>query len=137
MDPAGRCAHFSILFVFVQWRHNSHFYPRISNLATMEMCETTFILLTPLCTLRANAHLLIRLYFLRNILLFSQIGHLHDDVILLPRPESFRFLLNSCANQGFCYLNLAGFLKFKYERKSEKHSGRSSKMTPSCEWPIS
>ena len=60
---------------------NVQFYPPISNLVTMEMYETTFILLTPLCTLRANVHLLIRLYFLRNILLFSQIGHLHDDVI--------------------------------------------------------
>ena len=73
------------------------FYPPISNLVTMEMYETTFILLTPLCTLRANVHLRIRRYFLRNILLFSQIGHLHDDVILLLRPESFRVLL-SCAN---------------------------------------
>ena len=33
------------------------FYPPISNLVTMEMCETTFILLTPLCTLRANGTL--------------------------------------------------------------------------------
>ena len=73
------------------------FYPPISSLVSMEMYETTFILLTPLRTLRANVHLLIRLYLLRNILLFSQIGHLHDDVILLLRPESVRVLL-SCAN---------------------------------------
>ena len=26
--------------------------------------------------------------------------------------------------------------KYKYERKNEKDSGRSSKMTPSCTWPI-
>ena len=26
--------------------------------------------------------------------------------------------------------------KFKYERKNEKDSGRSSKMKPSCKWPI-
>ena len=26
--------------------------------------------------------------------------------------------------------------KFKYERKNEKDSGRCSKMTPSCKWPI-
>ena len=70
------------------------FYPPISNLVTMEMYETTFILLTPLLTLRANVHLLIRLYFLRNILLFSQIGHLHDDVILLLRPECFSLFLS-------------------------------------------
>ena len=74
------------------------FYPPISNLVTMEMYETTFILLTPLCTLRANVHLLIRLYFLRNILLFSQIANanckLHDDVILLLRPECFSLFLS-------------------------------------------
>ena len=32
----------------------------------------------------------------------------------------------SCANKGFCFVNLAGIPKFKYERKSEKDSGRSS-----------
>ena len=26
--------------------------------------------------------------------------------------------------------------KFKYERKNEKDSGRSSKMTPLCKWPV-
>ena len=26
--------------------------------------------------------------------------------------------------------------KFKYERKNEKDSGRSSKMTPLCQWPV-
>ena len=30
------------------------------------------------------------------------IRHLHDDIILLLRPESFRGLL-SCANLGFCH----------------------------------
>ena len=64
----------------------------------------------------------------------SRIGHLHDDVILL-RPESFRVLL-SRANWGFCYLDLAGITKFKYERKNEKmDSGRDSKMTSSWNWP--
>ena len=45
---------------------------------------------------------------------------------------------------GFCFLvlirafvlNLTGIRKFKYERKNEKDSGRSSKITPSCKWPI-
>ena len=36
----------------------------------------------------------------------------------------------SCANYGFCYLNLTWATKFKYEKKNEKISGRSSKMTP-------
>ena len=58
----------------------------------------------------------------------NQISHLHDDIILL-QPESFRVLL-SCANWGFWYSNLTGITKFKYERKNEKDSGRSSKMTP-------
>ena len=53
------------------------------------------------------------------------IGHLHDGVILLL-----------CANQWFCYLSLTGAFKFKYEKKNEKNSGRNSKMTPSCKWPI-
>ena len=60
------------------------------------------------------------------------IGHLHDDVILLG-PEFFRVLL-SFANWSFCYLNLTGITKLKYERKNEKDSG--SKMTLSCKWPI-
>ena len=60
---------------------------------------------------------------------------LHDDVILLLRAKSLRGLL-SCANLGFCYLNLTGITKFEYERKNEKDSGRISKMTPSCKWPI-
>ena len=39
-------------------------------------------------------------------------GHLHDDVILLIRPESFRVLL-TCANKGrVCYLNFTGITKF-------------------------
>ena len=46
----------------------------------------------------------------------------------------FRVLL-SCANQGFCYLNLIWITKFKYERKNEKNSCRSSKMTPACYSP--
>ena len=45
-------------------------------------------------------------------------------------------ILLSSANQGFSYLNLAGITKFKYEKKNEKHSGCSSKMTSSCKWPI-
>ena len=34
------------------------------------------------------------------------------------------------------YLNLTGATKLKYEKKNEKNSARSSKMTPSCKWPI-
>ena len=40
---------------------------------------------------------------------------------------------------GFCVLvqiSLAGITKFEYERKNKKDSGRSSKITPSCKWPI-
>ena len=63
------------------------------------------------------------------------IGHLHDDIILLLRPESFRVLL-SCAIKGFCYLNLTETTKLKYERKSEMNSGLSSKNTSSCKKSI-
>ena len=63
------------------------------------------------------------------------ISHLHDDVILLLRLESFR-VFPSCANKGFRYLNLTGIAKFKYERKNEKDSGGSSKIRPSCKWLI-
>ena len=57
------------------------------------------------------------------------IGHSHEGVILLLCiwPGSFRVSL-SCANWGFCYLNLTGATKFKYEKKNEKNSGRSKKM---------
>ena len=34
-------------------------------------------------------------------------------------------VLLSCANEGFCYLNLTGATKFKYEKKNEKNSGRT------------
>ena len=63
------------------------------------------------------------------------IGHLHDDVILLLRPESFRVLF-SCANQGFCHLMLPGITRYKCETKKIKYSGRSSKMTASYKWPF-
>ena len=45
-------------------------------------------------------------------------------------------MLLSGANLGFCYLDLAGVTKFKCEKKNKKDSGRSSKMTPSCKWPV-
>ena len=35
-----------------------------------------------------------------------------------------------------CHLNQAGITKFKYEKKNEKESGSSSKMTSSFKWPI-
>ena len=62
-------------------------------------------------------------------------GHLHDDVTLLLQLNFFRVLL-SCANWGFCSLILTGTTKFKYEKRSEKDSGCSSKITPLFKWPI-
>ena len=55
-------------------------------------------------------------------------GHLHDGVILLLLPESFRVFL-SCENHGFCNLNLTGIKKIKYERKNELNPGLSNKKT--------
>ena len=43
-------------------------------------------------------------------------------------PESSRDLLFR-TNKGFCYLNLAGIIKF--EKKHEVDSGSSGKITPS------
>ena len=70
-----------------------------------------------------------------GLLLSLKINHSANDVILVLRPKSFRVWL-SCANQRFDYLNLIGITEFKYERKNEKGSGRSSRMTPSCKWSI-
>ena len=64
-------------------------------------------------------------------------GDLYDDVLwLILLQESFRVLL-SYANYGHCYLNLAGIVKFKYERKNKMDSGSSSssKMTLSYSFP--
>ena len=62
-------------------------------------------------------------------------GHLHDGVILLPRPECFVKMLS--------YPNLSPPLGRKRQLENEsdnrgdrQHSGLSSKMTPSCKWPI-
>ena len=46
-------------------------------------------------------------------------GHLHDGVILLLWPGSFKVLL-SCANYGFYYLNVTRITKFKYEKQKRK-----------------
>ena len=51
------------------------------------------------------------------------IGHLHDGVIYYYDQDP----------SGFCFLvQIRAFAaKFKYKRKNEKNSGRSSEMTPS------
>ena len=48
-------------------------------------------------------------------------------------PSGFCFLVQI---RAFVILNLTGGTKFTYEKKNEKNSARSSKMTPSCKWPI-
>ena len=47
---------------------------------------------------------------------FKSIGDLHDDVILLIRPESFWVLL-SCANYGFCFSKQ--WLELEYQKKKQ------------------
>ena len=79
---------------------------------------------------KCNAFFKISSAFLQKNGPFARWNH------LLLRQESFRVFL-SCTYYGFCHLNLAGITKFKYEKKNEKDSGRSGKMTPSCKWPIS
>ena len=48
-------------------------------------------------------------------------------------PSGFCFLVQI---RAFVFFSLTGATKFKYEKKTQKNSGRSSKMTPSCKWPI-
>ena len=65
-------------------------------------------------------------------------GLLHDDIILLLRPESFRVLL-SCASKGFFIWPSLGLTNLNVKEKKKKNgkdSGRSSEMTPLCKWPI-
>ena len=69
------------------------------------------------------------------VLSILTIGHLHDGVILLLRPESFSFFLSN--------LNLVIPVRvkqqksqFAQESKTLKDSGHSSKMTSSCKCPI-
>ena len=61
--------------------------------------------------------------------------HLHDSVILLLRPESFTFFLSyfKSGNPSEVYKHKHFFAQ---ESKTLKDSCRSSKMTPSCKWPI-
>ena len=48
-------------------------------------------------------------------------------------PSGFCFLVQITA---FVIKSSLELLNFKSEGKNEKNSGRSSKMTPSCSWPI-
>ena len=47
-------------------------------------------------------------------------------------PSGFCFLVQV---RAFVILNPHGATKFKYKNKTQKNSGRSSKMTSSCKWP--
>ena len=58
----------------------------------------------------------------------TAIGLLHDDFILLPRPESFKnfFLLQI---RAFFIYTSQGLPNLKKERKNEKNSNHSSKIS--------
>ena len=56
---------------------------------------------------------------------FARCRLLSFDYYYQNPPEIFFF----CTNEGFCYLNLAGIIKF--EKKHEVDSGSSGKITPS------
>ena len=47
-------------------------------------------------------------------------------------PPGFAFLYN----ERFCNLHLAVITKIKREKKNDKDSGHSGKMTSSCNWPV-
>ena len=55
-------------------------------------------------------------------------GHLHDDAILLLRSESFRYCFLVQVKALVIKTSL-GLSNVKYERKIEKDSSRSSKIT--------
>ena len=38
--------------------------------------------------------------------------------------------------RAFVFETSPGNTKLEYERKNKQYSGRSSKMTPPCKWPI-
>ena len=93
--------------------------------------------------LKIETHVLFLKILLKKLTTFIEqyvlrilaIGHLHDGIILLLRPESFSFFLS--------YLNLVIPVRvkqqksrFAQESKTLKDSGRSSKMTSSCKCPI-
>ena len=51
----------------------------------------------------------------------------------LQNPSGFCFLVQI---KAFVIQPSPGLPKFKYQRKKEEDSGRTSKMTPSCKWPL-
>jgi len=61
--------------------------------------------------------------------LFQPIGHLATTISIL---QGFAFL----CDLGLLLFKPHGITKCKYDRKYEKDSGRSSKMTSLCKWPI-
>ena len=61
--------------------------------------------------------------------LFQPIGHLATTISIL---QGFAFL----CDLALLLFKPHGITKCKYERKNEKDSGRSSKMTSLCKWPI-
>ena len=61
--------------------------------------------------------------------MFQPIGHLATTISIL---QGFAFL----CDLALLLFKPHGITKCKYERKNEKDSGRSSKMTSLCKWPI-
>ena len=61
--------------------------------------------------------------------LFQPIGHLATTISIL---QGFAFL----CDLALLLFKPHGITKCKYEMKNEKDSGRSSKMTSLCKWPI-
>ena len=61
--------------------------------------------------------------------LLQPIGHLATTISIL---QGFAFL----CDLALLLFKPHGITKCKYERKNEKDSGRSSKMTSLCKWPI-
>ena len=111
----------SLLKIYVEWHTKGQVYKNTKKKLTIfitTVCVLFFIKLKQAVSNVFSSHAFSLVIFVYSM---------HDDLILLLRPESSRVLL-SCANDNFCHLNLPGISKLRYERKNEKRCGRSSRI---------
>ena len=111
----------SLLKIYVEWHTKRQVYKNTKKKLTIfitTVCVLFFIKLKQAVSNVFSSHAFSLVIFVYSM---------HDDLILLLRPESSRVLL-SCANGNFGHLNLPGISKLRYERKNEKRCGRSSRI---------
>ena len=111
----------SLLKIYVEWHTKRQVYKNTKKKLTIfitTVCVLFFIKLKLAVSNVFSSHAFSLVIFVYSM---------HDDLILLLRPESSRVLV-SCANEKLCHLNLPGISKLRYERKNEKRCGRSSRI---------